>query len=176
MDADSRLKTISLLSGVALRATDHMSIARKAILLGWLKLPKVTYPFPTAGSWFGGGALGKGAKPTQAGRRTIFSENQESKPAGGEMGVADEVFDGIKAGGIRIANPGGLHGCRLARKGRQPVAAGMAGQVDQDVYAIVNDGLRQRVVIERIYLPPPEKFLPQSPGCVVSYRRRGIAV
>ncbi len=43
---------------------------------------------------------------------------------------------------------GHLHGCRLAREGQQPVAAGMAGEINQHVDAILADHLCDRCVAE----------------------------
>ena len=50
--------------------------------------------------------------------------------------IAQVVVDGLQAGGAAKAHPAQRHRRRLAREQVEPVALGMAGQIDQDVDAV----------------------------------------
>jgi hypothetical protein len=61
--------------GTATSNFDHRAITEALILVGRLKLPKVTWPWLRAGNGLTDGASAKGRKGALAGRWTIFSVN-----------------------------------------------------------------------------------------------------
>ena len=60
--------------------------------------------------------------------------------------VRDPVVDRVEPGRVQIVEPRDLHGRGLAAEHAEPVVPGVAGDVDQDVDAVVADPLRDRRV------------------------------
>lgn len=57
----------------------------------------------------------------------------------GDDGVDDQVIDGVKAGGVEIAEPTEGDGRGLVGEGEQTVAGGVAGKIDEDVDFVARD-------------------------------------
>ncbi len=66
-------------------------------------------------------------------------------------GVRHAVIDRIEPRGVEVVEPGDLHRRRLASEHGEPVVPGVAGDVDQDVDAIVADPLRDRHVANALH-------------------------
>jgi len=71
-----------------------------------------------------------------------------------DVAVGQVVIHALQAGGAGIADPACLDRGRLAGEYRQAVVRRVAGQIDQDVDAVLADALRQGVVVQTHHVGP----------------------
>ncbi len=79
-----------------------------------------------------------------------------------------------QAGGVGVTEPGDLHGCRLSSERRQPVQAGMPGQINQDVDAVGPDSRVDFGIGEAMHRGPGIGHCAETGGvCVPRFGRQG---
>lgn len=62
--------------------------------------------------------------------------------------IAENIIDGVQPGRSEVRNPAHLHRRRFPRENRQPVAVGMARQIDEHMNAVIANRSGSRFVIE----------------------------
>ena len=139
------------------------------------KQPKVTNPFSSAGGG-AGGSRRLGGREAQARVGQVPDLLGELRLQGRRQAdpVRQDEIHLREAGGREIAQPGDLDGSRPPREDGQAVVHGVAGQVDQDVNAVVVDEARGGFVGKASQRLPPRHVPAQPSRELVRLRVRRI--